>query len=151
MFRGNHDVNMDAKGRVAIPARFRDPLAAIASDQVVVTIDPKLPNLMMYPIEVWDVIQAEISSLPSMNAHTTQLKQLLIGNAFDLTIDANGRILLPAVLREHAGLDKGLKLVGLDKKVEIWAADKWAERFQDIQLMDVSDDDLPPELKTLSF
>lgn len=151
MFRGIHSINMDAKGRLAVPARFRELLAAACDGKIVVTIDPNSPNLALYPLDAWEGIQSQIAALPSLNPQARRLKQLFIGHASDLEIDGNGRVLVPPLLRKYAGLEKKLVLLGQDQKIEIWSEDQWESRFDEIRDMTDGLDELPPEMQTLSF
>ncbi len=151
MFRGIHSVNMDAKGRLAVPARFREGLQAASGGSIVLTIDPNAPNLALYPLEQWEEIQSRIEALPSLNPQARRLKQLFIGYAFDLDLDANGRILIPPKLREYASLEKALVLLGQGQKIEVWSEPLWNERFE--EMLKISDglEDLPDEMQSLAF
>lgn len=151
MFRGIHSINMDAKGRMSIPARFRDQLLSVCEGQVVVTIDPKTRNLALYPIGEWEDLQAKVQALPTGHPQARRMKQLLIGHASDLEVDANGRVLIPPMLRKYAELDKKLVLLGQGQKIEIWAEDLWEKRLDDMQDMSEGLDDLPDEMQTLSY
>ncbi len=123
MYRGLSAVNLDEKGRIALPTRYRDELSA-----VVVTIDTEESCLLMYPANEWDEIEAKIEALPSFNPAARRVQRLLIGHAAELNVDNNGRILLPQVLRDYAGLEKQIMLVGQGKKFEIWSAAQWELR-----------------------
>lgn len=151
MFRGIHSINMDAKGRMSIPARFRDSLLSVCEGQLVVTIDPNTNNLALYPINRWEEIQAKIEALPSINPQARRLQQLFIGHASDLEMDSSGRILVPPMLRKYAQLDKKLILLGQGQKVEIWSEALWDKRFDDIQNMSDGLDQLPDEMQSLSY
>lgn len=151
VFRGIHSINMDAKGRMSVPARFRDQLLSICEGQVVVTIDPNTKNLAMYPLSRWEEIQAKIEALPSINPQARRLQQLFIGHASDLHMDGNGRILVPPMLRRYAELEKGLILLGQGQKIEIWSEALWETRFQDIQNMSDGLEELPEEMRSLSY
>ena len=151
MFRGIHEINMDAKGRMSVPAKFRDPLLSACEGQVVVTIDPNTPNLALYAIDRWEEIQARIEALPSINPQARRLQQLFIGHASDLHMDTNGRILLPPMLRKYASLEKKLILLGQGQKIEIWSEQLWDERFEAIQNMSDGLDELPDEMQSLSY
>lgn len=151
MFRGMYSVNMDAKGRLAIPARFRENLAALSEQSLVITIDPHMRCLALYPVAEWDLIQAKIESLPSLNAEARRLKHLLIAHAFDLDMDSNGRVLLAPELRKYAALEKKLTLIGQGKKVEVWSEENWQSRFESILDVSGDQDELPDEMKSLSF
>ncbi|NBC22797.1 MAG: division/cell wall cluster transcriptional repressor MraZ [Gammaproteobacteria bacterium] len=130
MFRGINSATLDAKGRMALPARVREALAAV-SDGVVVTIDAKDRCLMLYPLAYWEEVQRRLESLPNMNPRSRTLQRLLIGHATDLEPDSAGRVLLPQKLREYANLDKKLVLVGQSNKVEIWSEASWEARMED--------------------
>lgn len=142
---------MDAKGRVAIPGSFRDVITSIGSDDMVVTVDPLLPHLSLYPVSIWNQVQAKIAALSSTNPYTAKLRHTFVGNAFDRSVDSGNRVLLPQVLRDHAGLSKELMLVGAINKIEIWAGDNWAARETEIDLSNVPHDQLPEELQTISY
>lgn|SRR3990167_10080013 len=152
MFRGLSAVNLDAKGRLAIPTRFRDRLTEQGINQVVVTIDTESPCLLLYPLPEWEVIEQKLESLPSFNAATRRIQRLLMGHATDLELDANGRILLPQLLREHALLTKTVMLVGQGRKIEIWNDATWCDsRAQWLSEEAQAKTDLPSELQSLSL
>lgn len=125
MFRGINIVNLDAKGRMAIPAKYRLRLQEEANNQLVITIDTEDSCLLLYPLPAWKTIEQKIELLPSFNQTTRRIQRLLIGHATEAELDSNGRILLPPLLREYAGLDKRIMLIGQGKKFEIWSEDKW--------------------------
>lgn len=125
MFRGINAVNLDTKGRMAIPAKYRASLQDSANNQLIVTIDTEDNCLLLYPMVAWKIIEQKIELLPSFNQVTRRIQRLLIGHATEVDLDNNGRILLPPLLRDYAGLDKKVMLIGQGKKFEIWAEDKW--------------------------
>ncbi len=125
MFRGLTAVQIDVKGRLSIPARYRAALTGSAEAEVVVTIDTEQPCLLLYPGPRWLEIEEELEKLPSFHSPSRRIQRLLLGHATDLEIDSQGRILLPALLREYAGLEKSAVLVGQGKKLEIWNDAKW--------------------------
>lgn len=131
MFRGINSVTLDAKGRVALPARLRESLVAAAEGKLVVTIDTKHPALLLYPLPLWEVVEAKLESLPNMNPRSRTIQRLLIGHATDLEPDSAGRLLLPQKLRDYAQLDKKVVLVGQGKKVEIWSEPIWEACMED--------------------
>ncbi|MGO3343968.1 MAG: division/cell wall cluster transcriptional repressor MraZ [Marinomonas sp.] len=145
MFRGIHQVSVDIKGRMSLPARLRDELAQYEDDSVVVTIDPGSKCLLLYPLVEWDQIQQKLDKLPSFQPQARRLQRLLVGHATDLDVDKAGRILLPAPLREFAGLDRKVTLLGQGKKLEIWSQDEW-ESQRDEYLSQESLDELQPEI-----
>lgn len=121
MFRGINAVNLDIKGRMALPTRYREDL----DDQLVVTIDTEERCLLLYPYTTWEVIERKIESLSSFNQVTRRIQRLLIGHATEVELDGQGRVLLPPLLREYADLDKKIILVGQGKKFEIWGQASW--------------------------
>lgn len=151
MFRGVNQINLDAKGRMAIPARYRDKIMGCCAGQLVATIDTEERCLLLYPLEEWEVIQEKIESLPSFNPAARRIQRLLIGHATDLEMDANGRLLLPAPLREYAELDKKVVLLGQGQKFEIWSESRWMNTREEY-LQEVSSGmEMPAELQNLSL
>lgn len=155
MFRGITSINIDTKGRMAVPKRYRESLvrqaAADASHQVVVTIDTESPCLLLYPALEWEVIESKLQGLPSFNPVTRRIQRLLIGHATELEIDGNGRLLLPPVLRDYANFDKKLILVGQGKKFEIWDEDTWNKMREEWLAESTVQDELPTDLQDLSL
>ena len=131
MFRGINIATLDAKGRMALPARVRETVASACDGHLVVTIDTEERCLLLYPLPLWEEVQRKLESLPNVKAASRQLQRLLIGHATDLDPDANGRVLLPQKLRDYAGLDKRLVLVGQGNKVEIWSEPRWEARMEE--------------------
>jgi MraZ protein len=140
MFRGIHQVSMDAKGRMSLPARLRDDLAQYDDDGVVVTIDPVSRCLLLYPLSEWELIQQKLDKLPTFQPQARRLQRLLVGHATDLEVDNAGRILLPAPLREFARLDKKLTILGQGKKLEIWSQEEWEAQREDYLSQDALGD-----------
>ncbi len=139
MFRGLNTINLDAKGRLAIPAKFRERLAVLCGGHLVVTIDTEERSLLIYPVNEWEEIEAKITSLPTFDPRARRIQRLLVGHATDVEIDGSGRILLPAALREYAGLEKETVLIGQGKKLELWSKDSW-EGTRDEYLEQVNDE-----------
>ena len=140
MFRGIHQVSVDAKGRMSLPARLRDDLAQYDDDGVVVTIDPVSRCLLLYPLSEWEQIQQKLDKLPTFQPQARRLQRLLVGHATDLEVDKAGRILLPAPLREFARLDKKLTILGQGKKLEIWSQEEWEAQREDYLSQDALGD-----------
>lgn len=128
MFKGIHAVNLDAKGRMAIPARYRQRLLDDVNGQLVLTIDTEEPCLLLYPHLAWEAIEEKINQLPSFNKMTRRIQRLLVGHATELEMDANGRILLPQLLRDYAGLTKPVVFLGQGSKFELWDEQQWKKR-----------------------
>lgn len=151
MFRGVQYINMDAKGRLAMPARQREPLHSESAGQVVITIDTQSPCLAVYPLPEWERIEKEIQDLPALKPAVKRFQRLMLGYATDLELDSSGRLLLPQPLRDYAQLDKKLVLVGQGNKLELWSEALWlAERDQ--ALRDSGPEaELPDELMSLTL
>ena len=151
VFRGVQHINMDAKGRLAMPARQREPLVSQSAGQVVVTIDTQSPCLVIYPLPEWERIEKDIQNLPALKPAVKRFQRLMLGYATDLELDGNGRLLLPQPLRDYAQLDKKLVLVGQGNKLELWSEAQWlAERDQ--ALRDSGPEaELPDELMSLTL
>ncbi len=151
MFRGVQHINMDAKGRLAMPARQREPLLSQCNGQLVVTIDTQSRCLFIYPLPEWEKIERTIQELPALKPAVKRFQRLVIGYATDLELDSSGRMLLPAPLREYAELEKKLVLVGQGKKLELWAEEMWlAEREQALEESGL-EAELPEELMSLTL
>jgi len=148
MFRGINAITIDAKGRMAVPARYRDSL----SSSLVVTIDTEERCLLLYLEEEWRKIEASLQKLPSFNPAARRIQRLLIGHATDLELDAQGRILLPQELRQYAAIQKQAVLIGQGNKFEIWDEGLWHEK-RDLWLNEETrlQDQLPDEMKTFSL
>ena len=125
VFRGIHQVSVDAKGRMALPARLRDEFLQYDEPSVVVTIDPASRCLLLYPVQEWEQIQQKLDKLPSFQPQARRLQRLLVGHATDLDLDSAGRILLPGPLRDFAKIARKSTLLGQGKKLEIWAQEEW--------------------------
>ncbi len=109
-----------------MPSRYRDELVARCAGQLIVTIDAIDPCLCVYPLAEWELIEAKLRELPSLREESRRLQRLLIGNAVDLELDANGRFLVPPRLREYAKLDKQVMLVGQLNKFQLWDDAAWS-------------------------
>ena len=123
VFRGVSELALDAKGRLAIPARHRDGLAG-DDGHVVVTADPG-GCLLIYPVSDWEPIEAQLMDLSSFDEKIRALQRLIVGHADEVEVDAAGRILIPPALRRYAGLDKRVVLVGQGRKLELWDEVRW--------------------------
>jgi len=147
VFRGVAQLNLDSKGRLAVPARFRDALTARCSGNLVVTADSD-HCLLIYPLPDWEPIEQKLMALSSFNAQIRELQRRLVGYAEDVVMDATGRILVPPALRNYAQLEKAAVLVGQGHKFELWSKDGWDAR------MEKGGDfggGLPPELEGFSL
>jgi MraZ protein len=132
VFRGNNPINLDEKGRLAVPTRYRAELKESCEQQLVLTASPDR-CLFMYPLHEWESVELRISKLPSTDETVKALQRLMVGNAAECEMDGQGRVLIPEPLRKFAGLDKRVALVGMFHKFEIWDEDVW-NRNQDQKL-----------------
>jgi MraZ protein len=124
MFQGATQLNLDSKGRLAIPVRYRDFLLAHCAGALVLTADAD-GCLLLYPQPEWQQIREKLLSLSALNPQIRALQRLLIGYAESVQIDGAGRLLISPTLRSFATLDKQVMLVGLGNKFELWDEDKW--------------------------
>lgn len=147
MFLGSHSISMDAKGRLAIPARIRETLVELCAGKVVVTAHTEERCLLIYPEPQWLEILPKIEALPSFNKMARRAQRLLIGYATPLEVDGNGRVLLPPTLREYASLDKKLMLVGQGKKLELWSEESWSSWLDH----EADQGEMPAEMQSLSL
>ncbi len=152
MFRGLTANTLDAKGRLAVPSRYRALLQIDGSSSLIITIDTEEPCLLMYPYAEWELIEQKLEALPSFNSATRRIQRLLIGHATEVDMDKQGRVLVPGVLREYAGLEKNIMLVGQGNKFEIWGESQW-QTGRDAWLAQKHDGEggIPPELHDLSL
>jgi MraZ protein len=151
VFRGINPINLDAKGRVALPAKYRDRVTDRCDGHMVLTVHPFDRCLLLYPLADWEVIESQVNALPnSTSRQARRLQHLMVGYATELDLDAANRLLLPAMHRDHAELDKRLILVGQGQKFEIWSEVRWTS-MTETYLSETVDDDASVELINLSL
>ena len=121
---------------------------AICDGRIVLTAHTQDRCILIYPETEWDIISKQIQALPTFNKHAQRAQRLLIGYAAPTELDGNGRVLVTPTLRNYAGLDKNLMLVGLGKKLELWNEETWLQSVADVEL---DDEPLPPEMLSLSL
>ena len=148
MFRGVAQLTLDSKGRVAVPARYRESLIVRCAGRLVITADSD-KCLLLYPLPEWEPIQQKLMGLSSFNPRIRDLQRRLIGYAEDVDMDGAGRLLISQALRDFADLDKDVVLVGQGNKFELWDRAKWQEVLE--RSSGFSDADLPPELEGFSL
>jgi len=120
---------MDDKGRVSLPVRFREVLSTLGDSRLVLTtnVDPAGTCLVAYPIQEWQAFQERIAGLPQFDEAVIRLKRLHIAGASEVTADRQGRVLIPPVLRDYAGLQRTVLFAGLGSNIEIWDRTRWEE------------------------
>lgn len=120
VFLGEFQHSVDQKGRLAIPAKFREELA----DGAVVTrgLDK---CLVIYPRGEWETLAEKVSQLPQTQPNVRTLSRLLFSGAVDLSLDSQGRTILPQYLREYAGITANVAVIGLYQRIEVWCLKEW--------------------------
>ena len=123
MFRGSSTHTIDSKGRIIIPARFRDVIKVGNSNSLIVSKLDKC--LVAYPIEEWHKIESKILSLAEKSGTLRRFRRVFVGGASECSYDKQERILIPPLLRQYAGLEKDIALVGVLTHFEIWCREQW--------------------------
>ena len=152
MFRGVSSINLDDKGRLALPTRYRAELVECCDRQLVVTVGLD-KCLLIYPLPEFEEIERKLVKLPALNKQAKRLQRLLIGHATECEMDGQGRVLITEPLRRFANLERRVALIGQGNKFELWDEEVWdRNREQWIEEEQAEDDDsLPPELGNLSL
>ena len=135
---------------MAIPTRFRDCLQSCCASQLVITVDTD-PCLLIYPLPDWQEIERKLVKLPSLNKVARRLQRMMLGNATEMEMDGQGRILLPAPLRSYAALEKRAVLIGQGHKFELWDEERWNGQLSEWQETDLEQLDLSADLESLSI
>ena len=141
MFMGEYNHTLDTKGRLIVPSKFRDQLG----DEFVITkgLDD---CLFVYDKTEWAAFEEKLHSLPISQKNATAFVRFFLAGAAEVEIDKQGRALIPGNLREFAGLDKDVVLVGVASRIEIWSKERW-EKISD----DTSMDDIAENMAELGF
>lgn len=153
---GFNTISLDVKGRISIPARYREDLKLKNLSKVVITKDPQYPSLKLYPEDEWEHISNKLQSLQGLDPIVRNIQWTILGNAYETEIDVNGRMLIrvPSDLQEYAEItgQKQIALVGMGKKFEIWNINSWEMRQTGGSLStEILDVVLPESIKTMSF
>jgi MraZ protein len=151
MFRGANKVTLDAKGRLAMPTRYRERIMERSSGRLIATVDRSDRCLHIYPLPDWEDIELKLRRLPTLDPVVRRLQRLMIGHATDVELDSSGRILVPPALREYAALSKTAMLVGQGTRFELWDEALWNESREQWVKVDESTEELPAELRSLSL
>ena len=128
MFRGRFEHTIDSKGRISIPAKFRELLAEKYDERVMITNFDRC--LVAYPYEEWRSMEEKISSLSMVKKEAKAFQRFFVSAAVECPIDKLGRILIPPPLRSYARLEKEVVFAGLIKKFEIWSRERFLEEIQ---------------------
>ncbi|HCZ14897.1 MAG TPA: division/cell wall cluster transcriptional repressor MraZ [Accumulibacter sp.] len=148
MFQGAAALSLDVKGRLAIPVRHREALAAAADGRLVLTAHPH-GCLLLYPEPAWEPIRDKVLAASSFNKQAAAIKRLLVGNAREEEMDAAGRLLIAPELRRFAVLDKQVWLVGQGSHFEIWSDSGWQQQQEAV--LALGEQFLPPGLEDLAL
>ena len=127
MFRGQFVHSVDAKGRVSLPARFRDALIADGDARFILTPAPFDPCLHLHPMRAWEELEQKISELPRFDPNIVRFRRLYISAALECELDRAGRVLVPPHLRERVGLERDALWAGMGRTIELWAKDRWEQ------------------------
>ena len=152
---GFNTISLDVKGRISLPARYREDLKLKNLSKVVITKDPQYPSLKLYPEDEWEHISNKLQSLQGLDPIVRNIQWTILGNAYETEIDVNGRMLIrvPSDLQEYAEItgQKQIALVGMGKKFEIWNINSWEMRQTGGSLStEILDVVLPESIKTMS-
>lgn len=148
MFRGSSFHTIDNKGRVIIPSRFRDLIRAGGGDRVMVSSMDGC--LVGYPLDVWREIETRLLARAQKSNTMRRFRRVFIGGAHECTCDKQERILIPPALREYAGFEKDIVLVGVLDHFEIWSRDTWDTEKQALEI-DLKKEEVSNEIASLGL
>ena len=148
VFQGANQINLDAKGRMAVPTRARDPLTQGNTVKLVLTAHPD-NCLLLYPAPAWEPIRAQVMAFPSLDRQLSIWKRLLVGFAQEVEPDAAGRLLIPPELRDFARITKQVMFVGQGSHVEIRDLEAWKAQLE--ALRTGGSPTLPPGMENFSL
>ncbi|MBI5494245.1 MAG: division/cell wall cluster transcriptional repressor MraZ [Deltaproteobacteria bacterium] len=131
MFRGNHECQVDEKGRVPFPARFREVLSQ-AGQNVLVLTRGFSPCIHAFPLKEWLKLEERLGQMPVFDPNVQRMRRLLLGECAECELDKQGRILVPPRLRDYAGVGKDAVFVGQMQTVEIWSSDGWKRHWEEL-------------------
>ena len=131
MFLSQYHHTIDTKGRLSIPGKYRDALAQRASDVLIVTRDPE-QCLAILPLDEYRRRAAKVQAIPDTARVSKDYRRFVHGDAVDCSLDRQGRILIPPGLRQYAGLDRDVMLVGLNDYFEAWSLARWRAKSEQL-------------------
>lgn len=153
---GSSNLTLDTKGRIVIPARYRELLRASCEGEMIITKDPQYPALIIYPGKLWKEISQKFEALGGLNQKVRSIQWKILGNAFVTEFEVSERmtLLIPQILRDFAGLKakEQVALVGMGSKFELWSLENWEKKQIGLQVEgeDLSSD-LPASLEEIPF
>lgn len=149
MFRGANSISLDSKGRIAVPAKYRQCITESTASHMIITCDPYDNCLLIFTLEHWESTEADLQSLSNSKPLHRRLKRIMLSHATEVDMDPNGRLLVPGVLRERAKLQKDVMLIGHGKTFQLWDVNQWhklAEEDMAVMSSDELDSDDLPDL-----
>jgi MraZ protein len=147
-FRGSSTHNLDAKGRIIIPSRFRDVIRVGGNDAIMVTCRDK--GLVAYTLSEWQKIESKILDRSNKNDHMRRFLRVFVGNAHECQFDKQNRVLIPPSQRSYAELVKEIVLVGVLDHFEIWSKVNW-EKENDAMESDMSKEEVRNDISRLGL
>ena len=148
VFQGAAQISLDAKGRMTVPTRTRDPLTQGGTVKLVLTAHPD-GCLLLFPSPAWEPIRARVMSFPSLDRQFSVWKRLLVGFAQDVEIDGAGRLLLPPEMRDFAHIARQVMFVGQGSHYEIWDLEQWKQQLENLR--SGGNTNLPPGMENFSL
>jgi MraZ protein len=148
MFRGSSFHTIDPKGRIIIPARFRDVIKASGAESIMITCMDGC--LFAYTHDQWGKLEQKILQLPEKSEAMRRFQRIFIGGAHDCKSDAQGRVLIPPFLKQYAELEKDIVLVGVLARFEIWSRENWDQENGQMK-KDMGDDQVRQEIALLGL
>ena len=125
MFRGHFMHSVDAKGRISLPARFRELIGGSGDARIVLAPDVFDPCLHLYPLRAWEAFEQKVMEMPSLARNTVRFRRHYVSAAVECELDGSGRVLVPPNLREKARLDKDAVWAGMGPILELWSKSEW--------------------------
>ncbi|WP_371811854.1 division/cell wall cluster transcriptional repressor MraZ [Thiomicrorhabdus sp. 6S3-12] len=149
-FRGNYNLSVDAKGRIAIPKKFREYLVEEHKSTLIIALDLNAKCLALYPYQEWRAVEDKIMALPNSSKSVRALQRIFVGRAVEQVMDGQGRILVTKEQLGYAEIAKESTLVGQGKKFELWDRAAWDATCDDI-LEEIDLEEMSELLGDLSF
>lgn len=147
-FQGASAISLDAKGRLAVPTRYRDKFLAQGDGRVVVTAHPHR-CLLLYPLPAWEPIAEAVMAVPGFDPKVTAMQMLLVGHADEMEMDSAGRILISPELRRLSGIDRDLMMFGQGSHFKLWNREAWDKQFD--QFVETSAHSMPAGMESLTL
>ena len=136
MFRGANSINLDSKGRIAVPAKYRPSIVESCESHMIITCDPYDNCLLIFTLEHWETTEADLQSLSNSKPLHRRLKRIMLDHASEIDMDGSGRLLIPNVLRDRSNLKKEVMLIGHGKTFQLWDESHWHQLAEeDMQVM----------------